>query len=351
MPFTGFFSQYQQKTQQQNAISSQFVTRIGNTLYLNRKEFRFAGANIHWLGMDDADNENYPSHSRIDNVFSAASAMHATVVRSHTLGISVGRSNSIEPQLNQFNDQAFESIDYAIKTAGAHNIHLIIPLIDNYYYYMGGRHTFINWRGLSDENQFYINPIVIQDFKNYISHILNHVNQYTGIALKDDPTIMAWETGNELFPPFEWTETIADYIKNLTPNQLIVDGRQGIDSASLPISSVDIYSDHFYPRDTQRLINDANEVAKQNKVFIVGEYDWTEISQYSWEASPHQSSPITDFLSAIEINKVAGDLFWELYDNGYTTDQFPVHYPGDNPFMQSRVKLLTDHAVKMSVTT
>src|SRR5436305_973686 len=84
--------------------------------------------------MDDADNENYPSHSRVDNVFSAASAMHVTVVRSHTLGISVGRSNSIEPQLNQFNDQAFEPIDYAIKTAAAHNIHLIIPLVDNYYY-------------------------------------------------------------------------------------------------------------------------------------------------------------------------------------------------------------------------
>ncbi|MCL4419710.1 hypothetical protein M1146_06480 [Patescibacteria group bacterium] len=72
---------------------------------------------------------------------------------------------------------------------------LVIPLTDNYNYYHGGKHDFTDWRGISDQNQFYYNATVIQDFKNYIQHLLTHVNPLTGLAYKDDPTIMAWETG------------------------------------------------------------------------------------------------------------------------------------------------------------
>src|SRR2546423_1483049 len=36
-----------------------FVTRSGSQLLLNGQPFRFAGANIHWLGLDDST--NYPS--------------------------------------------------------------------------------------------------------------------------------------------------------------------------------------------------------------------------------------------------------------------------------------------------
>lgn len=42
---------------------------------------------------------------------------------------------------------------------------------------------------------FYTDARVIDSFKQYIKALLNHVNRYTGIALKDDPAIMGWETG------------------------------------------------------------------------------------------------------------------------------------------------------------
>ena len=62
------------------------------------------------------------------------------------------------------------------------------------------QYTFLRWRGVSQDNygeQFYYNSQVIEDFKAYIRVIMTHVNRYTGVALKDDPTILAWETGNE----------------------------------------------------------------------------------------------------------------------------------------------------------
>jgi mannan endo-1,4-beta-mannosidase len=42
---------------------------------------------------------------------------------------------------------------------------------------------------------FYTDSRVIDGFKQYIKALLNHVNRYSGIALKDDPAIMGWETG------------------------------------------------------------------------------------------------------------------------------------------------------------
>jgi mannan endo-1,4-beta-mannosidase len=57
--------------------------------------------------------------------------MRGTVIRGHTLGISVGTPLSIEPALNQWNDKAYEIIDFAILAARLYGIKLLIPLTDN----------------------------------------------------------------------------------------------------------------------------------------------------------------------------------------------------------------------------
>lgn len=71
--------------------------------------------------------------------------------------------------------------------------------------------------------------------QSYIKQMLTRKNPYTGLAYGRDPTIMAWETGNELggyigaegYPPAAWTTSIALYIKSLAPNQLTIDGSNG----------------------------------------------------------------------------------------------------------------------------
>jgi hypothetical protein len=64
----------------------------------------------------------------------------------------------------------------------------------------------------------------------------------------EDPTILAFETGNELGgstgtanpPPIEWTTAVSLYLKELAPNTLVIDGSYGIQSGNLPTPSVDI---------------------------------------------------------------------------------------------------------------
>ena len=297
-----------------------FITHSGSQLLLNGQQFRFTGANIYWLGLSNVASTSggqsiptsvngwyYPSRWAINDGLSTAKEMGMTVVRSHYLGISVGDPLSVCPALsnitnNQPNLTAFNTIDYAIFLAGQLGIRLIIPFVDNYYYNNMGKRTFTNWRGITsggqgvhwevEEQTFFTNSQVVNDFHNYIALILNRINQFNGLAYKNDPTILAWETGNEINPPPSWTTTIANYIKSIDGNHLVMDGTyinntdpsSGTFTASqLDIANVDIVSNHFYPTYNQIAANDAAQAAGISpsfpnatpaKAYIIGEYSW-----------------------------------------------------------------------------
>lgn len=123
------------------------------------------------------------------------------------------------------------------------DIRLIIPLTDAYNYYHGGILSFLTFRNLSttDESAFYSNTDVIGDFKTYVGTLLNRTNTYTGLAYSQDPTILAWETGNELKNvPSEWTSEITSYIKAIAPQQLTMDGSYGVQKDALDLPTVDM---------------------------------------------------------------------------------------------------------------
>ena len=327
------------------SVQTEFVTRSGSRLLLHGQPFRFAGPNIYWLGLDgNLGSVAYPTHFRVDDALVTAQAMGATVVRAHTLGISVGCSLCVEPSRGVFNAEAMQHIDYAIKSAHDHNIRLIIPFTDNWRYYHGGIHIFTEWRGLTATYTFFSDPAVIGDFKAYIAQLLNHVNGYTGIAYKNDPTIMAWETGNEITPTTKWTKTITEFIKGVDPKHLVMDGTKGVDVGVLALNSVDIFSDHYYPISMGLLDADATIARNRQKVFIVGEYDWT---------GTQGGDSLASFTMAVERSDVAGDLYWALFahndSHGFVADDsgYSLHFPGDTDDRRSRVQTLRAHAYRI----
>ncbi len=331
---------------QTHAQSTSFVTRSGTRLLVDGNPFRFAGANIYSLGLDDGA-RTYPTPFRIDDALNVATEMGLTVVRANSLGVSVGCALCIEPALGVFNNTAFQHIDYAIQAAKAHGLRLIVPLTDNYHFYHGGKHTFTDWRGISDENQFYTNPQVIADFEKYIYTIFTHVNSYTGIAYMNDPTIMAWETGNELLSPSNWTQSIAAYTKSIDPNHLVMDGNYGINANSLSSPSIDIYSDHFYPPNINTLASDTAATSAANKAFVISEYDW----------QTSQGTPLSTFLAAILNNgNIAGDMFWNIWahDDAYGyfvgwggKNLINLTYPGDTLDHRQRIQIIRAHGYAM----
>lgn len=58
---------------------------------------------------------------------------------------------------------------------------------------------------------------------------MTHINQYNNLTYAEDPTIFAYETGNELLGPIwgdmnspaDWVQDIAKYIKSLAPQKLV----------------------------------------------------------------------------------------------------------------------------------
>ncbi|MEO5833172.1 MAG: hypothetical protein ABIR83_07345 [Nakamurella sp.] len=356
--------------------SSGFVTRSGSRLMLGGAPFRFAGANLYWLGLDDnltdAGGATYPTKYRIDNGLQSAKNAGLTVIRSHTLGISVGCARCIEPTLGTFNDAAFQSADYAIYRAGQLGLKIVIPLTDQWRWYHGGISTFTGWRGYpnyggadgatkntvnaannsyqrASEAHFYSDTTVSNDFKQYVTHLLQHVNPYTGLAYKDDPTIMAWETGNEIWTANPtWTQDIAWFVKhNLAARQLVADGTAAsgmqVANAAVDAPDVDILGGHFYPVDTAWMKRDAALAAAKGKAYLVGEYAWTD------------AAATTAQLAAVEADpNVAGNLVWTLMpykEDGIPEihgDGYALYYPATSPAMTSVMDQIRRHAQVMS---
>jgi mannan endo-1,4-beta-mannosidase len=278
------------------------VTRDGSTLLLDGKPWKAVGANIYWLGLDEnvtpPEGEpyyaplkaSYPSKGRITEAMATIQAMGGTAIRAHTLGVSTGNPLSVMPTLGEINEEAFGAIDWAVYQARQYGLRLLVPLTDNFDYYHGGKYNFLRWNGINLTGQdstnpaiqqFYTNETIVASFKDYIHKLVTHVNQYTNVSYADDPTIFAYETGNELCGPVwgdmnvpaAWVQEIGTYVKSLAPKKLFVDGTYGVNSEHLNIPEVDIFSDHYYPISLTKLKSDL-ALGKSVPVIILPRRFW-----------------------------------------------------------------------------
>lgn len=349
------------------------------------------GPNVKWLGLlvVSADQQNCyvpPTKSQVDEVIQAAVDMKATCIRSHTIGNSSFSTHSLLPKQAEkgstsvpINEAAWDIIDYTVYQCKQKGIKIFGPWTDQYCYYNGNYNVFV-----TDPNEdFFTSDAAKTRFKNYIQSYLEHVNKYTNIANKNEPTFFCWELGNELgdhcgessggtcfqncdynksdnfnfpatlykIPPKEWLEEISAYIKSQDPNHLVMsptdfcqNGESGDCNACdyvYDISNIDIISVHCYisgcPSQSkldELYIPIANKAHMANKALIMGEYE----SYYpgyannaTVEVPPAKFTYTCPFLSSIEDlekkKQLNGDFFWDLIINPYTqSDPYSFYY-------------------------
>jgi len=355
------------------AAPSSFVTRSGADLVLDGRPFRFTGANVYWLGLDDTTRDEHgrptqPSRQRVDAALDAAKASGATVVRSHTLGISVGCAECFSPQRGVYAESALASADYAVAAAGRRGLRLVVPLVDQWRWYHGGMGEFTARNGFPSvpdrsrtaandpaqraaEANFYTDPATRADFREYVAHLLDHVNPHTGLRWKDDPVFLAWETGNELWTaPPSWTDDLARYLKvDLGVRQLVADGSAAdgmtVARAALDSPHVDVVGGHLYPVDVDWAVRDARAARAHGKAYVVGEFDWTDVAA------------TRSLLAAAEREGMAGTLYWSLIP--YAEDGTPVphgdgysmYWPATTPAMASVQGVLAEHAARIATAS
>jgi mannan endo-1,4-beta-mannosidase len=305
------------------SAADSFVARSGATLTLDGKPFRFGGANIEWLGLVGygpfaTDGPRLPSHYEIDDALATARELGARVVRSQTMGDSVGCADCIEPALGRFNDAAFERIDYALAAARKTGIRIIPTLVGDDARGGGTGCVYLRQRGIDVPNcsllnmePFWSNETVIGDVKGHIDALLNHVNVYTHVAYKDDPTILGWDLLNGGGSPPAWTKEIAAFVRGIDRRHLILSG-----AANARLADVDVCVSFVYPHWFQPLASVKGDVAAckaAGKPFVAYEYGWDETNYAT-------SRALQRFLDALHADpRIAGDAFWALqaHTNGH----------------------------------
>ncbi|KAI0593890.1 glycoside hydrolase superfamily [Biscogniauxia sp. FL1348] len=358
------------------------VTREGSTLLVDGKTWKAVGPNIYWLGLDEnvippegqpfyePTKASYPTKERITEAMAMVQALGGTMIRAHTLGVSTGNPLSVIPEPGVVNEAAFETIDWAVYQAAQYGIRLLVPLVDNYDYYHGGKYNFLRWAGLDltmarDSNnpqiqQFYTNATIVEAFKGYIRALLTHRNRYNNLTYAEDPTIFAYESGNELTGPgdtgcpADWVRETARFVKGLAPGKLFFDGTYGVDPSHLDIDEVDVFSDHFYPVSTAKLRADTQAVAGAGKAYYAGEYGWL-----AGGGGGGGGDSLESFFEMIEASAVVcGDSFWSLFGHNAPdcstfvdhNDGFTLQYgnPANTADTNNRIRLIRKHFVAMS---
>ena len=293
-----------------------FVTRSGTRLYLRGRPFRFGGANIEWLGVAgygpfDPSGPHLPSHYEIDDAMATAAEMGVRVVRSQTMGDSVGCEVCIEPALGQFNREAFERIDYALRSARMHGIKVIPTIVGDDARDGGTGCVNLRWRNIfvpdcsiTNMPPFWTDAMVTGDVERHIKALLDHVNVYTDVAYRNDPTILGWDLLNGGGSPAAWTRGIVQYIRRFDRRHLILSGPV---NADLP--GVDACVAFVYPHWSQPLASINAGIARckgVGKPFIAYEYGWDR-TNYPTTGSLHA------FLGSLRRTpEIAGDAFWAL---------------------------------------
>lgn len=335
--------------------SSGFVTAVDNYFELDGDPFYYVGSNNYYL--------NYTSDTMIDDVLEDAASMGLKVMR--CWGFIDGTAHNscvMQSALGVYDDSGFERLDYAINKASTLGIKLIIPFVNNWDDF-GGMNQYVEWAGASVHDDFYTNTTCTTGYKNYVRYMLNHVNTYSGIAYKDDPTVMAWELANEPRCTTDttgdtivnWADTMSTYIKTIDSNHLVTVGDEGFFNREgsgsdyeynggtgvdwdrlIELPNIDFETMHLYPDGwgktitwSLQYINDHIDAAKTvGKPVILEEYG----------VASDQETVYAEFGDALYKSSTigegaAGNMFWLLTginDDGtlYANwDGFRVTYP------------------------
>ncbi|BCJ77877.1 hypothetical protein CS0771_74210 [Catellatospora sp. IY07-71] len=327
-----------------------FVTRCGIRFCLDGKPFYFAGTNtydVFTFGYDWLPGEQYVDKAKIDAHMTRLQNDQVSVLRlwmfSHEDWMGFEAAEGV------YTEEAFILFDYVIKSAREHNIRLI-PVFENFWEAYGGIDKRLAWEGLpggyANRWRFFNKtacPGCFTQYKNYVTKALSRTNSFTGVAWKNDPTILAWELMNEpRYPdatPNEnttgttlraWVDEMGALVKSLDPNHLLGTGQEGQETKygyggdsggpwtyiqSSPY--IDFTSGHMYPTEgwaglnfttaralLRRWISDAHTVV--GKPFFLGEWNVHDDKTQWW----------TEMYAEMEASGGDGDAFWWFPANG-----------------------------------
>jgi mannan endo-1,4-beta-mannosidase len=298
-----------------------FVRVDGTRLVLQGKPFRFVGANLGVM-------HDQPWRSRYRDTLAAAACDGLTVGRIWALGEGTPDAEAWRRQGSLFRagpdgwiEDSLRHLDRVLAEARRQGVRLIVTLSNNWGDY-GGVPMYLRWGGVDPEEwggrtRFFADVRIRGWYRAHLERVVGRVNSVTGVAYRDDPTILAWELMNEsTFVGDEaararraWIVEMARLVKKLDPNHLVSPGLLGYDSRRereewlrvMQLPEVDYCDLHFYPTDNEhklkgrapieRAVDDAAQLARfvARKPLVIGEFGfpsqpplWEGLARPAW---------------------------------------------------------------------
>jgi mannan endo-1,4-beta-mannosidase len=300
--------------------ATSFIKTSGTNFTLDGRLFFVAGVNNHYL--------TFGSQDEVTRVLDDAVAMGANVVRTFLQPLIGSLDGSVatiwdwrmegdasdlavkgtyllhwDPGKRgmAINDGAngMQKVDFLVAEAGKRRLRLVIAFLD-FWVFTGGAQQMRAWYGSQDKSTFFFeDPRTKRDYRTWVSHVVQRVNPLTGLAYRDDPTIMAWELMNEGNAQPEalrlaWTAEMSAYVKSLDPNHLVSSGNANIlvKLADLMIPTLDFGTWHGYPLFYKLTVAQFNDMitefcrsaSRANKPVLLEEFGYARSNSDSAEA-------------------------------------------------------------------
>ncbi|MCZ8521162.1 MULTISPECIES: golvesin C-terminal-like domain-containing protein [Paenibacillus] len=324
-----------------------FITRSGDQLMDGDTPYRFIGSNHPFL------ERSWMDVVEVEDSIRAARLSGIDVIRTYPFEVRMKADPPGTPRHvlapGQYNEKAFQLMDRVLYLAAQYNVRLIVPFVDSHNY-IGGVEDWAGFRGKT-KVEFYSDPQVKQDFKAFITYVLNRKNKYTGALYKDDPTILAWQLGNELGSSDTWTTEMAAHVKSIDTNHLLADGgyvrAQGIKANALKDPNIDIIDPHIYGYhqvDLGAKLAEWRKTTQGKKALMIGEF------------GDYSAAQIEQLLSTVQSNGTTGALFWGTMHhhrqggwhwqpaNGWSYLRYPGFSTGDWANETTTINLMRSYA-------
>lgn len=251
------------------AVDWPIITRRGDELVEGTRPFRFLGLaapNLHHNESQvkpDFSNrfpDEFESRDTLDSLRRLGG--RATRMFGFTIASPVDKGlPAYVTGRRQYNEDAFRSLDRVLALGQEYDIRVIIPLIASQSFAgVRGTDEFAALSGKTAVGAFWTDAEVKDDFKAFITYLVNRRNTVSGLRYGDDPAILAWQLGNEFdsYAPDRkldadawrpiitaWALEMAAFIKSQDPRHLVMEAG-GDRHAMIADANIDVISTHLY---------------------------------------------------------------------------------------------------------
>jgi mannan endo-1,4-beta-mannosidase len=243
--------------------SSLFISEKPNFVKVNGTQFElaghpyyFAGTNL-WYGGYLGSPGQTGNRARLIRELDNLKSLGITNLRlcaaseQSLMGRSVSPAIQISPGV--YDENLLKGLDFLLAELNKRDMHAVL-FVNNYWQWTGGMAQYNGWFGdgkvpdpdnpaqgyglfMDYSAQFYNNDKAKEQFRKYLSDIINRKNTITDKFYYEDPAIMAWQLANEPRPGnndkylqqyYSWIAETAQYIHSIDPNHLVTTGSEGL---------------------------------------------------------------------------------------------------------------------------